>query len=239
MKDPAIPHVLVVDDDADLLASLAVLFADSPRLALAGTATCTSDAIRACEQLRPDVVLADVRMPGPDGLSLTRTLTRGNRRGVPKVLVTTGFVLDEYLLGALGAGACGFIPKTAPWAEVEAALLTVHAGGLVLPAELSAHLVELVLPGRAELGDLTPRELEVLTMVSTGRCAGQIAQSLFVSESTVKAHLEHLRTKLGASNRLELALIARSAGLGYATCDERPSGEVTGGGLRGAVGPRA
>ncbi len=212
--------MLVVDDDTDLLGSLTLLLHESPRLALAGTATSAHDAIGACKRFHPDVVLADVRMPGLDGLSLTRALTRGDRKRVPKVLVSTGFVLDEYLVGAIGAGACGFIPKTAPWAELEAALVAAHAGSLVLPGELSTHLVELVLSGNAELADLTPRELEVLTMVGAGRDAGQIAKSLFVSEGTVRAHLEHLRVKLGASNRVELALIARRAGLGYSSCDK-------------------
>ena len=150
--------VLLVDDDTDLLDSLQILVEASERLDLAGRVTNTADAIEHCRRHQPDVVLADIRMPGADGLSLTRTLTGGSRQGRPRVLVTTAFPLDEYLLAALGGGASGFLSKAAPWAEIELALVTVNQGCIALPAALSARLVELMLPGRASLAVLTPRE---------------------------------------------------------------------------------
>lgn len=208
--------VLLVDDDTDLLDSLQILVEVSGRLKLAGRATSTVEALGRCAQHRPDVVLADVRMPGADGLSLTRALTGGDRQHRPRVLVTTAFPLDEYLLGALGGGASGFVPKGAPWAEVEAALLDIHRGGIALPGPLGARLVELMLPGRAGLATLTGRELQILALVAAGDTPAAIAAEVCISEGTVRAHLEHLRNKLRVRNRTELTIAARESGLGYA-----------------------
>ncbi len=130
--------VLLVDDDIDLLDSLEVLVTASPRLRLAGRAASTHEALQHCQLNHPEVVLADIRMPGPDGLTLTRALTRGDRRNYPRVLVTTAFPLDEYLLAALGGGASGFLAKGAPWPDVHDALLTVADGGIALPPTLTA-----------------------------------------------------------------------------------------------------
>ena len=206
--------VLLVDDDAELLDSLAVLVEASARLTLAGIAASARPALEFCSTRRPAVALVDVRMPGPDGISLTRALCGGDRNRRPRVVVTTAFPLDEYLLAALGAGASGFLPKGAPWAEVEEALVVVDRGGLALPAALSARLVDLVLPGQ-DLGTLSDRELQVLALVGSGLSTSEIAEQLVISEGTVRAHLEHLRAKLGARSRAELAAAAREAGLGY------------------------
>lgn len=207
--------VLLVDDDVELLSSLTVLTDRSELLELVGSATDARKARAICASRRPGVVLADVRMAGTDGISLTRTLTGGERLGRPRVLVTTAFPLDEYLLAALGAGASGFLPKGVPWPELERALVTVDQGGIALPEQLSTHLVDLVLPARVDLSGLSSRELDVLALVGSGASLPLIAQALVLSEGTVRAHLEHLRTKLGAHNRVELALLARRAGLGY------------------------
>jgi DNA-binding NarL/FixJ family response regulator len=155
--------VLLVDDDTDLLDSLEILVEASEHLDLAGRATNTAHAIGHCRRHQPDVVLADIRMPGADGLSLTRTLTGGSRRGRSRMLVTTAFPLDEYLLAALG-GASGFLAKGAPWAEIEQALVTIGQGGIAVPTALSARLVDLMLPGRPTLAALTPRELQILAL---------------------------------------------------------------------------
>ena len=174
--------VLLVDDDTDLLDSLEILVEASEHLDLAGRATSTAAAIEHCGRHHPDVVLADIRMPGPDGLSLTRTLTGGSRQGRPRVLVTTAFPLDEYLLAALGGGASGFLAKGAPWAEIELALVSVHQGGIALPGALSARLVDLMLPGRASLAALTQRELQILAMVGAGDTQDEISAKLTISD---------------------------------------------------------
>ena len=207
--------VLLVDDDIDVLDSLEVLVTASPRLRLAGRAASTHEALQHCQLNHPEVVLADIRMPGPDGLTLTRALTRGDRRNYPRVLVTTAFPLDEYLLAALGGGASGFLAKGAPWPDVHDALLTVADGGIALPPTLTARVIDLTLPGRANLATLTERELQVLTLVGSGHDLAAIATTLFVSEHTVRAHLEHLRAKLAVRTRADLAIAARQAGLGH------------------------
>lgn len=196
-----------------LLDSLAVLIAASPRLRLVGSATTSHEAILLTRRLHPDVVLADIRMPGPDGIELTRALTAGDRRGRPRVLVTTAFPLDAYLLAALGGGAAGLLTKDAPWAQLEAALVDVHHDRIALPADLSARLVGLTLPGQAGIDKLTKRELEVLALVGDGQAPSDIAAALNLSPGTIRAHLEHLRYKLDAPDRASLALASRRAGL--------------------------
>ena len=205
--------LLLVDDDADLLDSLALLVEASSQLSLAGRAINSAKALALSRRRRPDVVLADIRMPGHDGISLTRSLTGGNRHARPRILVTTAFPLDAYLLAALGGGASGFLAKGAPWPEIEQALVRVHRGEIVLPEAMSARLVELTLPGLPRLDSLTDRELQILALVGSGFSQADIARRFVLSESTVRAHLEHLRNKLDARSRAELALAAREAGL--------------------------
>lgn len=207
--------VLVVDDDTDQLDSLCLLVGASPRLSLAGSATNTTEALRLLERSQVDVVLADVRMPGPDGISLTRTVTSGRRDHRPRVVVLTAFALDHYLLTALGGGASGFFPKTVPWDQLEAALIKVDRGGVALPAGLSERAVNLALPGQAGLDQLSARELQILTLIGLGHTQEQIAERLVISNNTVRAHLEHVRTKLDAHNRAQLAVAARNAGLNH------------------------
>lgn len=207
------PSVLIVDDDLDTLESLAVLTTASIRLHLAAAASSGRRAVEYCAELRPDVIVTDVRMPGMDGLSVARSILRGRQRDSPRVLVMTAYRQDDYLVGALGAGADGFLLKGAPWWEVEEAIVRVHAGELVLPADLVPRMVRYLLPGSIDLSELSNRELEVLRLVGTGASADDIAANLYISEGTVRAHLEHLRRKLHVSTKFELGLVARRAGL--------------------------
>lgn len=117
------------------------------------------------------------------------------------------------MLGALGAGADGFLPKGTPWPELEEAIISVCAGELVVPADLVSRIVRLLLPGSVDLSVLSPRELDVLRLVGTGAASADIAKELYISEGTVRAHLEHLRRKLHVGTMLELGLVARSAGV--------------------------
>ena len=109
--------------------------------------------------------------------------------------------------------------RAPPWPELEQAILRVHAGEVVVPPELVARMVRLVLPGSIDLGELSPRELEVLTLVGGGASSEKIATVLCISEGTVRAHLEHLRRKLRVTTKLELGLVARSAGLVFPSRD--------------------
>ncbi len=209
------PRVLFVDDDPELLGTLALLSDTSECVDLAGTASSAVSAMEVLRPVRADVIVADVRMPGTDGLSLTRSLLRGRPNDGPRVLVMTAFACDEYLLEALGAGARGFLPKTAPWPQLEQAILTVYGGGLALPAEFSDRLVQLLLPGRVDLSGLSAREMDVFRLVGAGASLDTIAGALNMAEGTARGHIEHLRKKLCVGSRAELALAARMAGLGF------------------------
>lgn len=123
----------MVDDDADLMPALGDLCASTEDIRLVGTAAGGAQALEVVRSLEPDVVVTDVRMPGPDGIELTRRLAGSGRDERPKMLVLTSFPLDDYLLGALAAGASGFLPKSTPWADLAHAVRVVHAGGAVIP----------------------------------------------------------------------------------------------------------
>ncbi|MGH9068585.1 MAG: response regulator [Acidimicrobiales bacterium] len=205
--------VLVAEDDAEMASALSRLFQATPSLVLVGWATDGGRALELNRELRPDVVLMDVRMPGMDGIAATAELVREGRDGRPRVLVLTTFAVDDYLVQALAAGASGFLPKTAPWDEVVEAIHAVDRGEAVVPPGLLRRLVDRVLPvgPSPELADtlevLTAREQEVLALVGQGLTNGEIAEALSVSLATVRTHVEHMRSKLGARDRIQLALV--------------------------------
>ena len=207
------PTVLFVDDDTELLSQYRLLAGASHRLRLAGAAPSAAEALRTCAISRPNVVVADVRMPGTNGLDLTRALLRGQPGRSPKIVVLTAFACDEYLVEAVGAGARGFLPKSCSWPQLEDAVVAVDEGRLALPPALSARLVELLLPGELDLGGLSPREVEVLRLVGSGASPKEVASKLYIAEGTARTHIERLRRKLGANSRTQLALAARASGL--------------------------
>lgn len=207
--------VLIVDDDTETAEALGELCNTTPDLRFAGSASTTPEALRLVNELKPDVVLADVRMPGPDGIELARALGRGSRSAGPKIVMLTAFPHDDYLLAALGAGASGFLPKSAPWPEVADAVRSAQAGGAFIPPALTRRLVDLVMSPSGDAPRLTKRESEVLAAVGAGQTNEQIAKACYMSVGTVRTHLEHLRLKLGLASRVELALAARRLGLGY------------------------
>ncbi len=208
--------VVVVDDDSDAAEALGDLCESSDGLHFSGWAANTPDGLALIERVHPDIVLADIRMPGPDGVTLTRSLASAGRDRRPRVIVLTAFALDEYLLTALAAGASAFLPKSTPWPDIADTIREVNRGAAVLPPMLTRRLLDLVMPPAGNGAKLTPREIQILNLVGTAQSNEQIAGHYVVSVGTVRTHLQHLRAKLGVTKRTELVVAARRYGLGYA-----------------------
>ncbi|MEV8413847.1 response regulator transcription factor [Streptomyces niveus] len=227
-------RVLVADDQALLRGSLRLLVDAEPGLVAVGEAADGTEAVRLTAETRPDVVLMDVRMPGLDGIGATRLICAPSQTGShdgPRVLILTMFDLDEYVYGALRAGASGFLLKDAPPAELLAAIRVVAAGeALIAPAVTRRLIAEFARrPGPARrdsagLDAVTDRERDVLELVARGLTNTEIARRLFVGLSTVKTHVSHLLTKFGARDRAQLVIVAYETGLvtpGIADPDRR------------------
>ncbi|HEU4349547.1 MAG TPA: response regulator transcription factor, partial [Actinoplanes sp.] len=188
-------------------------------LTVVGTAANGAEAVELAASARPDVVLMDVRMPVMDGLQATAEIL-GGPPPVPKVLMLTTFDLDEYVFGALRAGASGFLLKDTPPADLLAGIRVVAGGEALLSPSITRHLIEEFVrrpqPGRAvprTLDALTGREVEVLELVARGLSNAEIAQRLYVSPATAKTHVARLLMKLDARDRAQLIIVAYESGL--------------------------
>jgi DNA-binding NarL/FixJ family response regulator len=201
-------RVLLADDQEMVRTGFRLILSAEPGLEVVGEAGTGVDAVTRARALRPDVVLMDIRMPELDGLEATRLLVADPEP--PRIVVVTTFDLDEYVYGALRAGACGFLLKDAgPRLLVEAVKAAAAGDALVSPSvtvRLLAHLAARPVARTPQLTDaLSPRELDVVRAVARGRTNAEIAAELFVSLSTVKTHLTNIQTKLSARNRVEIA----------------------------------
>ncbi|GAA5123136.1 response regulator transcription factor [Pseudonocardia adelaidensis] len=201
-------RVLLADDQEMVRTGFRLILSAEPGVDVVGEAGTGVDAVSLARALRPDVVLMDIRMPQLDGLEATRVLTADPEP--PRIVVVTTFDLDEYVYGALRAGACGFLLKDAgPRLLVEAVRAAAAGDALVSPSvtvRLLEHLAARPVARTPQLPDhLSPRELEVVRAVARGRTNAEIAAELFVSLSTVKTHLTNIQTKLSARNRVEIA----------------------------------
>jgi DNA-binding NarL/FixJ family response regulator len=211
--------VLIVDDQALQRLGFRMLLEAQPDVTVVGEATHGAEAVRMAADLRPDVVLMDVRMPGMDGIEATRRIVETGSRS--RVLVLTTFDLDEYAYGALRSGASGFLLKDALPDELVAGIRAVAAGDSVISPGLTRKLIDAFtshLPGHApdqerRLDRLTEREREVLTAVATGWTNAEIAERLHLAESTVKSHVSNILTKLGARDRVQAVIFAYDVGL--------------------------
>lgn len=208
-------RVLVVDDDPLVRAGLRLLLG-SDEIVVAGEAADGADAARQVDALGPDVVLMDIRMPGVDGLTATETIRA--RPGSPEVIVLTTFDADEHVLGALRAGAAGFLLKDTPPADIVTAIHRVAAGDAQLSPSVLRQLIANVAAtdprhqdAQERLAVLTERELEVAYGISEGLSNAEIGARLYLSVPTVKAHVSAVLDKLGAANRVQVALIVHDA----------------------------
>ena len=211
-------RVLIADDQALVRAGFRAILETQADLEVVGEAADGTEAVHLAQQLRPDVVLMDIRMPELDGIEATRRLLREPE--APRVLMLTTFDLDEYLYEAMKAGAGGFLLKDAPRDKLIDAVRTVAAGDALLAPALLRRLVEDYIsrpaPGAAppaELDELTPREREVLTFIARGLANAEIAARMFVSEATVRTHVTHILAKLGLRDRVQAVVLAYETGL--------------------------
>ncbi|MFF4393211.1 MULTISPECIES: response regulator transcription factor [unclassified Streptomyces] len=219
-------RVLLVDDQPLVRSGLRVLMADSADLEVVGEAGTGTDGVRLAAELRPDVVVMDIRMPGMDGIEATGLITTATE--AVKVLVLTTFDEDDHVYGALRAGASGFAVKDMAVEEILAAIRVIAAGdALIAPGVTRRLIADFVrAPGRAVPGPAAPearaprpvagiteREREVLTLVGRGLSNGEIAEELFISAATAKSHVSRLFTKLGARDRVQLVITAYEMGL--------------------------
>ncbi|MEU3856534.1 response regulator transcription factor [Streptomyces sp. NPDC028722] len=212
--------VLIVDDQPLQRYGFRVLLDSIPETEVVGEAAHGAEAVRRTAELRPDVVLMDVRMPGMDGIEATRRITAAGDRS--RVLVLTTFDLDEYVHAALRAGASGFLLKDARPEELLAGIRAVAAGDAVIAPALTRRLLDEYaqhVPARRgesddpRLGSLTDREREILVAIGKGWTNGEIAAHFVVSESTVKTHVGRVLSKIGARDRVQAVIFAYDLGL--------------------------
>ena len=214
-------RVLLADDQALIRAGFRVLIDAEDDLEVVGEAADGAEAITLARSTRADVVLMDIRMPGTDGLAATRAITSDDDMAGVKVLVLTTFEIDEYVVEAIRAGASGFIGKGVDPASLVDAIRVIAAGDALLSPKATQTLMTRFAAqpdvgpraSTVRLDLLTPRELEIVTLVGTGLSNDEIAERLYVSPLTAKTHVNRAMMKLGARDRAQLVVIAFQSGL--------------------------
>ena len=208
--------VLIADDEALVRAGLRMILQSDPDIEVVAEACDGADALTQIRAHRPDVVLMDIRMPRLDGLAATHQIS--TLPDAPPILVLTTFDRDEYVYTALQNGAAGFLFKDTPPQELIAAVRTIADGNAILAPSVTKRLIAHFAQGsgtqaeaRTRLAALTPREREVLTVVAQGMSNAQAARTMHLSEATIKAHVSQIMAKLGATNRVQIAIVAHQA----------------------------
>ncbi|MEV1132062.1 response regulator transcription factor [Agromyces sp. NPDC049794] len=205
-------RVLVVDDHPIVRGGIVSLLDTADDIEVVGEASDGEEAVRRVLDLAPDLVLMDLRMPKLDGAGATARILDANPQ--TRVLILTTYETDDHILGAIEAGASGYLLKAAPQEEILEGVRSVVAGETVLAPSIAAKLVSRVRSSAASAAPaLSPRELEVLRLVADGRSNPEIARALFIGEATVKTHLLHAFEKLDVSDRTRAVTRAMELGL--------------------------
>lgn len=211
-------RVLIADDHAAIRAGLRMILDNADNIEVVAEAADGHAALHNAHALQPDVILMDLQMPNLDGIAATRQLAAAGMN----VLVLTTYDHDDYVFGAVRAGAAGFLLKTAEAAEILQAIQRVAAGEGAIAPEISRRIFAAIAndpttetspPATGSLQDLTEREIEVLTQIGYGSSNKQIARHLGITIGTTKTHVSHILEKLGIDSRTQAALVARDAGL--------------------------
>ena len=211
-------RVLVVDDESLVRFGFRLILEAESDFEVVGEAVDGMDALEKAARLKPDVVLIDIRMPRMDGVEATRQLVDAGT----KVLVLTTFDIDEYLFAAVKAGASGFLLKDVPPDDLAAAVRAVARGDALVAPRMTRRLLDefargITMPARSGdvtgLESLTERELEVFQSMARGLSNAEIAEALFISETTVKTHVAHILTKLQLRDRVQAVVLAYESGL--------------------------
>jgi DNA-binding NarL/FixJ family response regulator len=207
-------RVVVADDHPVVREGLRSFLSSRPGIEVVGEAGSADEAVAAVEELRPDVVLVDLMMPGGGIEAIGRVRALDDP---PRLLVLTSFVGDDQVLPALRAGASGYLLKDVDPADLEAAVRTVHRGGSVLGPAVAPRVLDRATAARPavddRLAELTPRERDVLGLLGQGMSNRQIAEALYVAEKTVKTHMSSILTKLRVTDRTQAALFAARHGV--------------------------
>ena len=216
-------RVLIVEDQALLRTTLAALLEAEPGMSVVGLAEDGSRAVTLAAELRPDVVLMDIQMPGLTGIEATTRICADPALAATRVLILTMFEIDDYVLGALRAGACGFLLKDTDPQSLVDAVRTVHEGQSLLSPQVLSRLVA-CMPRAASAGAsgstradaveaLTPRQREVLLLIAQGLSNSEIEAELGITRATCRSHITALLARLGARDRAQLVIAAYESGL--------------------------
>ena len=216
-------RVLIVEDQALLRTTLAALLEAEPGMSVVGLAEDGSRAVALAAELRPDVVLMDIQMPGLTGIEATTRICADPALAATRVLILTMFEIDDYVLGALRAGACGFLLKDTDPQSLVDAVRTVHEGQSLLSPQVLSRLVARM-PRAASAGAsgstradaveaLTPRQREVLLLIAQGLSNSEIEAELGITRATCRSHITALLARLGARDRAQLVIAAYESGL--------------------------
>jgi DNA-binding NarL/FixJ family response regulator len=210
-------QVILADDQPLIRAGLRRLIDQTPGIDVAGEAGTGAEAVQLTRDTSPDVIVMDIRMPGMDGIEATQLITASDTHA--RVLVLTTFDDDDYVYGALRAGASGFLVKDMALADILTAIRVVAAGDAIIAPGVTRRLIaQFASPSRPdpkprELTGITDREREVLKLVALGMSNAEIATALYITVGTAKTHVARLLTKLGARDRVQLVITAYQAGL--------------------------
>ncbi|MEV0270467.1 response regulator transcription factor [Hamadaea sp. NPDC050747] len=213
------PRVVIADDQALVRAGFRMILA-SDGIEVVAEAVNGVEAVQAVRRTRPDVVLMDIRMPEMDGLEATRRILSGDSPEQPRVVILTTFDLDQYVYAALSAGASGFLLKDVTPEQLVASVRLVRAGDALLAPSITRRLVDRFArrdspasTAHRDLATLTPRELEVLTLIAHGHTNAELAAQLHLSEATVKTHVARILGKLGLRDRVQAVILAYETGI--------------------------